>query len=92
MRIKTIVIIVITILLTVIIMQNTGSVPFTILFAHLYLSKLFMLLLVAIVGFILGWLMGRPKRVIRLGSDEIGTDINKSSPGTLSDEDRDYIN
>ncbi len=92
MRIKTIFIIIVTILFTVVLMQNTGTVPFTILFGTFYLSKLVMLLMVSVIAFILGWLAGRPKRVKRLGGDYTGTDVEKSNPGTLSNEDKDYLN
>ena len=91
MRIKTIVIIIITVLLTVIIMENTGKMWFTILFVHLYISKLFAMLFVGIVSFVLGWLLGRPKRVIRLGGNDMQHDTDHDQTDTLSDEDRDYI-
>jgi uncharacterized integral membrane protein len=91
MRIKTIVIILITFLLTVILMQNTGSVTFTFLFADLYVSKLVVLILVSAIAFVLGVLVGRPKTVRRLGGDVPNNDMEKETPGTLSDEDKDYI-
>jgi len=47
MRIKTMVIIFITVLLTVVIMQNTEHVYFNFLFATFHISKLVMLLAVA---------------------------------------------
>ena len=92
MRIKTIIIFVIAILFTIVFMQNTGTVPFTILFGTFYMSKLTMLLLVSIIAFILGWLVGRPKSIKKLGGGL--TDINpgNNKTGTLSDEDKDYIN
>ncbi|HWZ02824.1 MAG TPA: hypothetical protein VNX40_04380 [Mucilaginibacter sp.] len=92
MRIKTIVIILIAVLLTVMIMQNTDEVWFKILFFKIHVSKLSVMLLVAIVAFILGWLVGRPKRVIRLGGDTDGHNPDDDEPGTLSKEDREYIN
>lgn len=91
MRIKTIVIILITFLLTIILMQNTGTVRFTILFVNTYVSKLVMLFLVAAIAFVLGVLVGRPKTVRRLGGDFPNSDIEKEDAGTLSDEDKDYI-
>jgi len=91
MRIQTIVIIFITFLLTVILMQNTGSVPFTLLFVHTNISKLAMLILVSVIAFILGVLVGRPKAVRRLGSDFSNSETENETPDTLSDEDRDYI-
>jgi uncharacterized integral membrane protein len=92
MRIKTIIILVIAILLTIVLMQNTERVRFTFLFTDMYISKLTMLLLIAIVAFILGVLVGRPKRVKRLGGDFTENDLNKNAPNTLSNEDKDYIN
>ena len=91
MRIKTIIIIVITILLTVVLMQNTEKVKFTFLFTDIYIPKLVMLTLVSVVAFILGVLVGRPKRVKRLGGEPIDNNLNKQETGTLSDEDKDYI-
>ncbi|HTD99502.1 MAG TPA: lipopolysaccharide assembly protein LapA domain-containing protein [Mucilaginibacter sp.] len=92
MRIKTMVIIFITILLTVVIMQNTKEVPFNFLFATFYVSKLVMLLAVAAVGFVIGVLVGRPGRPRYIkGQDEEITDQKKPT-NTLSDEDKDYIN
>lgn len=91
MRIKTMIIIIITVLLTVVIMQNTDAVFFKFLFATFHISKLVMLLSVAIVAFIIGVLVGRPGRpkYIR-GADDETEHLNKPS-NTLSDEDRDYI-
>ncbi|ASU33769.1 LapA family protein [Mucilaginibacter xinganensis] len=92
MRIKTIIIIVITILLTIVLMQNTGRVNFDFLWATFWMSKLVVLLFVAVISFILGVLVGRPKRVKRLGGDYIEPDLKKDSSNTLSSEDNDYIN
>lgn len=92
MRIKTIVIILLTFFITVLLMQNTGTVKFTILFKDVYISKLVMLTLVSVFGFILGFLVGRPKTVRRLGgdiNDPYQTDVETD---TLSDEDKEYIN
>ena len=91
MRIKTMFIIFIAVLLTVVIMQNTDKVLFTFLFTDFRISKLVLLLIVAIVSFIIGVLVGRPSKPKYIpGQDE---DINnfKKQPDTLSDEDRDYI-
>ena len=51
-----------------------------------------MMAVVAVVAFILGWLVGRPKKAkFDIGGyhDNIH---KKEDPNTLSDEDRDYIN
>jgi uncharacterized integral membrane protein len=91
MSLKTIIIIVITVLLTTVLMQNTDQVKFTILFTEVYLSKLVVLAAVALIAFILGIIVGRPKKA----KYDIGgyhDELHKDDPDTLSDEDRDYIN
>ena len=91
MSLKTIIILVIAVLLTVVLMQNTDQVKFTILFSDVYLSKLVVLASVALVAFILGVLVARPKK----SKYDIGgyhDQLHKDDPDTLSDEDRDYIN
>jgi uncharacterized integral membrane protein len=92
MRIKTMVIILITVLLTVVLMQNTEPVKFTILFGNFYISKLMALLCFSAVAFILGVLVGRPKKVKTLGGGFNDGDYDGDKSDTLSDEDRDYIN
>lgn len=92
MRIKTIVIIVATVLLTIIIMENKEKVPFTIFWMDFRISKLLVLLIVAIVAFIIGYLAGRPKRRFNLSGTAAGADHPDGNTGTLSEEDRDYIN
>ncbi|HZY39355.1 MAG TPA: hypothetical protein VFE53_22015 [Mucilaginibacter sp.] len=92
MRIKTIVIILVTILLTVTIMQNTGQMWFKFLWMQFRVSKLFVTLLVAIVAFVLGWMVGRPGRRFNLSESAGETDEHAGSHNTLSDEDREYIN
>jgi len=91
MRIKTIIVILITVLLTVVLMQNTGSVNFEFLWTTFAMSKLIMLAIVAVIGFILGVLVARPKRVKRLGGELADNSLNKGESNTLSDEDREYI-
>jgi uncharacterized integral membrane protein len=92
MRIKTMFIIFITVLLTVVIMQNTDKVLFTFLFADFRVSKLVILLVVAIVSFIIGVLVGRPGKPKYIpGQNEEINNFKKQS-NTLSDEDREYIN
>ena len=92
MRIKTIVVILIAVLLTVILMQNTESVKFNLLWATFWMSKLVMLFFVALIAFVLGVLVGRPKKVKQLGGEFGAADSDKGRPNTLSDEDKEYIN
>jgi len=91
MRIKTIIIVLVTILLTTVIMQNTGTMGFQILWMHFYISKLFVMLFVGIIAFVLGWLLGRPKRRFNLSATTDGADTASGHSDTLSEEDRDYI-
>ena len=92
MRIKTIIIILITILLTVILMQNAGKVYFNFLWATFPMSKLLVLLFVAAISFILGVLVGRPKKIRKLGGDTTEDNYDKGTSNTLSEDDKDYIN
>ena len=90
MRIRTIVVIVITMLLTIVLMQNTGQVRFTLLFADVYISKLVVLTGFSVVAFILGVLVGRPKRS-KYNIGAYHDELHKDDSDTLSDEDREYI-
>jgi len=92
MRIKTMVIIFVTVLLTVVIMQNTDEVPFKFLFARFEISKLVMMLAVAIIGFVIGVLIARPGKPKYIPGQVEEPGDHKKQPGTLSDEDREYIN
>jgi uncharacterized integral membrane protein len=91
MRIKTMVIIFITVLLTVVIMQNSKPVDFKFLFATFYISKLIVLLSVAIVAFIIGVMVGRPGRPRYIKGQDEEIKVENKPSNTLSDEDRDYI-
>lgn len=91
MRITTMLIIIITILLTVVLMQNTDTVRFTILFSDVRMSKLTAMATTALVGFVLGYMVGRPKRARQIAPDYREDDIDKDNSDTLSEEDRRYI-
>ncbi len=92
MRIKTMVIIIITVLLTVVIMQNNKPVDFDFLFTSFRVSNLVMLLVVAVVAFIIGVLVGRPGKPKYIPGQVEEPGDHKKPSNTLSDEDRDYIN
>lgn len=91
MRIKTIFIIAITILLTIIIMQNNQDVTFSILFWSPRFSVLIMLAFFAIVSFIIGIMLGRPAKVKFDDSHPSMDNPTGTRNDTLSDEDREYI-
>jgi hypothetical protein len=72
-------------------MQNTEPVKFTLLFGDVYISKLVAMGIFAAVAFILGVLVGRPKRVRQISQDFDDDNHGHDKTDTLSDEDRDYI-
>jgi uncharacterized integral membrane protein len=84
-------IILVTALLTIVLVQNTEPVNFSFLWATFRMPKLVMMTAVSVVAFILGVLVGRPKKIKRLGGDYPDDDIAHHNTNTLSDEDRDYI-
>ena len=91
MRIKTIVVILITALLTIVLMQNTENVKFSFLFATFFIPKLVMLTAVSVIAFILGVLVGRPGKPKYVRGLEDQMQLKNKDTNTLSDEDRDYI-
>jgi uncharacterized integral membrane protein len=91
MRITTMLIIFITILLTVVLMQNTDPVRFTILFSDVRMSKLTAMATTAVVGFVLGYMVGRPKKARHIAPEYHEGDHDEDDPNTLSEEDRKYI-
>lgn len=93
MKNKTIFIIVLTALLTVFLMVNREAVDFDfIVVDNVPISKLVVIGVCILIGFILGFLVGRPKKTISSYDPEIekGYTANENK-STLSDEDRDYI-
>ena len=100
MRLRTIFLLVATILLTVVIMQNNDAVYLKVLFFTTRTSKLMMMLVVAIIAFVIGYFVGRPKKTLLSKDYDHGYDENddrthdgsiKPKPNELSDEDREYI-
>jgi lipopolysaccharide assembly protein A len=92
MSAKTISIIILTALLTIFLMVNTEAVDFNFLVTTVPVSKLLVIGVCIIVGFIIGFVVGRPRKTVSSYDDEIERNqpsIEKKN--TLSDEDRDYI-
>ncbi|WP_374163357.1 hypothetical protein [Arcticibacter sp. MXS-1] len=88
---KTIFIIVVTVLVTVILMNNTEEIDFWI-FGITRIPKLAVLGTMLIVGFILGFLAGRPRRkTLPYTEPADETAELEEYRSKLSDEDRDYI-
>ena len=92
MRIKTIVVIGIVVIITIVLTQNTDEVDFAFLWANFRISKLVMMIGVSVISFILGLLVGRPKSTKRFDDENLDNRFGKGDSDTLSEEDRDYIN
>lgn len=97
MRIKTFFIILITVLVTIVLMNNTEEIDMW-LFGTTRISKLIILAVVFVLGFIVGALIMRPrkKKEILEEEDEYPEEDPQNPPvntykSKLSDEDRDYI-
>lgn len=73
-------------------MVNTEPVDFNFLITTFAVSKLLVIGVCIVVGFIIGFIAGRPRKTVTSYDDEI--EKNYPTVGTnktLSDEDRDYI-
>lgn len=87
------IIVLIAIIFTIVLMQNTGPITFHFLWMTIPTSKLVLFTLIAFVAFILGLLVSRPKKANRFnGIDAADGDFEKGETGTLSEEDRNYLN
>lgn len=88
MKSKTLLIILLTVFITIILMQNTDEVNLKLLFWNLYLPKLVILTGTLFLGIIIGLVLAnRPARSVNNQYHE-----NDQKPyDTLSPEDRDYI-
>ena len=88
---KTIFIIAFTALITIFLMINTDAVEFNLIFVKTDISKLVVVGVCTLVGFILGYWTGKPKVTISSYDKENPQDNPEDRRNTLSDEDRDYI-
>jgi uncharacterized integral membrane protein len=91
MRLRSVFIIVATLLLTIVILQNNQSVTFTFLIVRVRVPKLVVLTGVSVISFLLGIIAGRPKRYDVQMREHDDHDGSGTHPNTLSDEDREYI-
>ena len=102
MSFKTIFIIILSILITVIFMQNSDEVIFTILWKEVRVSKLLMMLIMTSFGFIIGLIVASPKKKkftnnqtdipFEVSQTEDQEYIEMPKKKGLSDEDREYLN
>lgn len=91
MKAKTIFIIFLTALLTVFLTVNSDEVDFNFIIGDpVPVSKLLVIGVCVLIGFILGFIAGRPRRTVSSYDAEIEKGEH-SLKSTLSDEDRDYI-
>lgn len=93
MKPKTIFVLLLTVLLTIFLTVNSDKVDFDFIIGEpVPVSKLVVIGVCVLIGFILGFIVGRPRKTVSSYDPEIektySTTENKS---TLSDEDRDYI-
>lgn len=73
-------------------MVNTEPVDFNFLVTTIAVSKLLVIGICIIIGFIIGFIAGRPRKTVSRYDDEIEKNQPVSNKKELSDEDRDYIN
>lgn len=90
MRVKTIFIIIISVLVTVILMNNTDDVNFWI-FGNTRVPKLAILGAMFVLGLIIGYLAGRPKQASKHNQPDLAAEDDNLPEDHLSDEDREYI-
>lgn len=93
MSAKTIFIIIISVLVTIILMKNTDEVRFWI-FGDASVPKLAILGVMFALGLIVGFLLGRPrKKTVAEAQEPVAAPGNsfRKENTNLSDEDRDYI-
>ena len=88
---KTIFIIILTVLLTVFLMVNTEPVDFDFLVATVPVSKLLVIGICIVIGFIIGFVAGRPRKTVSSYDDEIERKQTTTNKKELTDEDREYI-
>ncbi|MDY0906854.1 LapA family protein [Pedobacter sp. CFBP9032] len=91
MSAKTIFIVILTVLLTIFLTVNTDPVDFDFLVATVPVSKLLVIGICVILGFIIGYIVGRPKKTFSSYDNEIERNQPVSNKKELSDEDREYI-
>lgn len=92
MKGKTIFIIVITAILTLFLVANNDAVEFNFLIGKpVEVSKLIVIGICILTGFILGFIAGRPRKTYSSYNDEVEKNYANEQKSTLSDEDRDYI-
>ena len=91
---KSIAIIILTALLTLFLTVNNDAVEFNFIIGQpVEVSKLIVIGVCILIGFILGFIAGRPRKTYSSYNEEIERDYpqQQEKQSSLSDEDRDYI-
>ena len=104
MSFKTISIIILSVCITIVFMQNTDAVVFNLFFSSISISKLWLMAIMLLVGFIFGAMLRKPQPSIstKAFNANVPLEVNNfdeddqeyirmKSKNGLSDEDRDYI-
>lgn len=91
MKAKTIFIVILTALITIFLMLNTDPVDFNFLVSEVAVSKLLVIGICTLIGFILGYLAGRPKTIVSSYDAKFDDEAETDDRDPLSKEDRDYI-
>jgi uncharacterized integral membrane protein len=106
MSLKTIIIIILSVLVTIVFMQNTDEVLFKFLWNDIYLSKMIMMIAILLIGFVAGMIVARPRKKsnsvnysetqknvpLEINNPESSDYQQPNQKNTLSDEDREYLN
>lgn len=89
MRVKTLLIIAFTALVTVFLVINTDAVEFNFIFTTAEVSKLVVIGVCTFIGFVLGYIVAKPRTTVTTYDDRF--DSGDRDKDHLSEEDRNYI-
>jgi len=98
MTFKTIFIIIVSVLVTVVLMNNTEEISFW-FFGEIRVPKLTVLGVIFVLGLLVGFMLGRPrKKPVAVSNTNFEaeqghdyTNTNATAENKLSDEDREYL-
>ena len=98
MTFKTIFIIIVSVLVTVVLMNNTEEISFW-FFGEIRVPKLIVLGVIFVLGLLVGFMLGRPRKKplaiisndFELDQDYNHANTNEVTESKLSDEDREYL-
>lgn len=93
MSTKTIITIILSVIVTIFLVYNSDPVDFDFLVTTVSVSKLIVMAVCVLIGFIIGYMAGRPKTVVSTYDPKYTDAENdlEAPQDTMSKEDRDYI-